>query len=182
MSRRNPCFCIARTESNETLDSRTVALIQNLCQRLDWLNVDRNRTQVDDEAERTTVIGISEAQDYTLASLTSSDEANSMADLARHFIHMMDLLEYNQNAVSGPARTYTHCANESSDQHKSAKTPTAVYPLSLPPAIDLGSSRRTEAIARYAANSTAHPVGQAYPSAMLDALNMSGGSRPWKVS
>jgi hypothetical protein len=80
------------TESNETLDSGTVALIHDLCQRLDWLNVERIRTQVDDEAERTTVIGVSKAQDYTLASLTSSDVANSVADLARHFIHITDLL------------------------------------------------------------------------------------------
>jgi len=126
MRRRNPCFCIARTESSETLESRTVALIQNLCQRLDWLNVDRIRAQVDDEAERTTVIGVSEAQDYTLASLTSSDEANSIADLARHLIHMTDLLIDNQNAVSGPARTYTHCANESSDQRYRSPPPSTL--------------------------------------------------------
>ncbi len=38
------------------------------------------------------VIGVSEAQNYTLASLTSSDVASSVADLARHFIHMTDLM------------------------------------------------------------------------------------------
>ena len=41
------------TESNETLDSRTIALVHDLCQRLDRLNIEKIRTQTDDEAEGT---------------------------------------------------------------------------------------------------------------------------------
>ncbi|KAK0837771.1 hypothetical protein LTS02_017903 [Friedmanniomyces endolithicus] len=169
------------SESSETLDSRTIGLVHDLCQRLDRLNIERIRTQIDDDAERTIVIGVSEAQDFTLASLTSSDVANSVADLARHFINMTDLLspdpqtskasDMNQDSVRiskstvkmlGPdQRGNTRIAHsESSNQPESVTTHTPVYQLSLP-AIDLGPT---------------------YPSAMLDALNMSGGSQSWKVS
>ncbi|KAK0973035.1 hypothetical protein LTR54_017428 [Friedmanniomyces endolithicus] len=175
------------TESNETLDSRTIVLVQDLCQRLDRLIIERIRTQIDEEAECTTVIGVSEAQDYTLASLTSSDVANSVADLARHFINMTDLLTPdpqtskasggNQDSVRlskstvkmlGPDQrgNIRIAQSESSNQPKSVKTHTPVHQLSLP-VIDLGST---------------HPIGRTYPSAMLDALNMSGGGQPWKVS
>ena len=89
------------TESNETLDSRTIALVHDLCQRLDRLNIENIRNQTDDEAERTIiVIGVSEAQDFSLVSLTSSDVASSVADLARHLIHMTDLMVVARNVTS----------------------------------------------------------------------------------
>ncbi|KAK1041473.1 hypothetical protein LTR74_018616, partial [Friedmanniomyces endolithicus] len=68
--------------------------------------------------------------------------------------------------------------SESSNQLKSVKTHTPAYQLSLP-TIEIESSRSTEAMASCATNFAAHPIGQT-PSAMLDALNMSGGSQPWK--
>ncbi|KAK3114101.1 hypothetical protein LTR53_007919 [Teratosphaeriaceae sp. CCFEE 6253] len=189
------------TESNETLVSRTIALVHDLCQRLDRLNIENICTETDDEAERTTVIGVSETQNFTLASLTSSDVASSMADLAQHFIHMTDLMivdpetsqagDVNQDSV-GLSRSVVRIpsagqprhmliASEGLDRSKSVKTPTQVYQLSLS-AINLGSSRSTEAAASCATDFAANPTRRTCPSAMLDALNMSGDGQPWKVS
>ncbi|KAK0248367.1 hypothetical protein LTS09_016485 [Friedmanniomyces endolithicus] len=112
--------------------------------------------------------------------------ANSVADLARHFINMTDLLspDPQTSKASGVDQDSVRLSkstvkildpdqrgnsriaqSESSNQLKSVKTHTPAYQLSLP-TIEIEST---------------HPIGQT-PSAMLDALNMSGGSQPWKVS
>ncbi|KAK0264077.1 hypothetical protein LTR54_018224 [Friedmanniomyces endolithicus] len=71
------------TERNEYLDPPTIRLVHDLCQRLDGLNLGQIHTLVDENAKRTTVIGVSNAREFTLARLTSSDVRTSVADTSK---------------------------------------------------------------------------------------------------
>ncbi|KAK0246807.1 hypothetical protein LTS09_018057 [Friedmanniomyces endolithicus] len=81
IQRDTPCECVIElvrdirlgTEKNEYLDPLTIRLVHDLCQRLDELSIGQIHTSVDENAERTTVIGVSDAREFTLARLTSSD-------------------------------------------------------------------------------------------------------------
>lgn len=180
------------TERNEALDPRTIGLVHDLCQRLDGLNIGQIHTLVDENAERTTVIGVSEAREFTLASLTSSDVGNSVADLTRHLIYMTDLLGLNlgESGVSGLNQDYVQLSKSGGESlcldrgtvhmHHTQLEPAAVCQLSLP-TIDFGPSRSNGDTESCLSSLAPPPHGLTYPSGLLDALNTSGCSQPWEI-
>ncbi|KAK3669998.1 Protein kinase protein rad53 [Recurvomyces mirabilis] len=178
------------TERSEDLDSPTIRLVRDLCQRLDELNIGQLHTLVSENAERTTVIAVSKAREFTLASLTSSDVGNSVADLTGHLIHMTDLLGFNleksgmgsldQDCVqlSGNAAESSSFDRRTLQLRRTQCEPTAVCQLSLP-AVDLGSSHSNGDTESCLSSLAPLSRGLTYPSGLLDPLNTSGCSRPW---
>ena len=96
-------------DSGETTDSHTTGLVQTLCHQLERLKIAEIKTNTDD-AERTILTAVTEAREFTLASLTSSDLANSVADLAEHLSRLMQLYSPDPQTLSESAKK-----NRSSD-------------------------------------------------------------------
>ena len=89
--------------SNKRPDACTPGSIDTLCQQFKRLKIAEVKMHNDHVTEQTIVTAISEAREFTLASLTSSDLANSVADLAQHLTHIMQLLSPDPQTLSESA-------------------------------------------------------------------------------
>ncbi|KAH9827207.1 hypothetical protein Tdes44962_MAKER03017 [Teratosphaeria destructans] len=69
-------------DHSETPDLRTTGVVQTLCHQLERLEIDEIKAHTDHNAKRTILTAVTKTREFTLANLTSSDLANSIADLA----------------------------------------------------------------------------------------------------
>ena len=90
--------------SNESPAARTPGSIDTLCQQFKRLKIAEVKMHNDHVTEQTIVTAVSEAREFMLASLTSSDLANSVADLAQHLTHIMQLLSPDPQTSSESAK------------------------------------------------------------------------------
>ena len=74
-------------------DSRTFDLVRELCRKLERLQITEIIKSFDHDAEQTILTAVTKAREFPLASLTSSDLANSVDELADHLSRMMDLID-----------------------------------------------------------------------------------------
>ena len=85
---------------DEATDSHTSALVQKLCRKFKRLEITEVIKSIDQDAERTILTAVTEERVFELASLTSSNLANPVADLAHQLHQMMDLLDPNPETSS----------------------------------------------------------------------------------
>ena len=78
---------------DEAIDSRTSDLVHSLCRKFERLGIVEVIRSIDQDAERTTLMAVTEAREFELASFTSSDIFKSVAELADHLYHIMDRLD-----------------------------------------------------------------------------------------
>ena len=85
---------------NEHPDSLTHGLIETLREQFRQLKINKVKVHNNDGAEQTIVTAVSEARDFVLASLTSTDLENTVADLAVHVTYTMQLLSPDAQILS----------------------------------------------------------------------------------
>ena len=73
-------------------DSRTFELVRELCCKLERLQITEIIKSFDHDAEQTILTAVTKAREFPLASLTSSDLANSVDELADQLVRMANLL------------------------------------------------------------------------------------------
>jgi hypothetical protein len=81
-----------QVDGDDAIDSRTSDLVQELCRRFEQLEITEIVKSIDQDTERTILTAVTEERVFELASLTSSHLASSVADLAGHLHHMVELL------------------------------------------------------------------------------------------
>ena len=172
-------------------DSRTFELVRELCRKLERLQITEIIKSFDHDAEQTILTAVTKATECPLASLTSSDLANSVDELAGHLLHMVDLLvPASETPYNGPVscppqedgeetisssyiwnllREVDHGEGETID---GATTPTQALPFPV-----------VQKSPRWSTNDsfswqTSQSKGLTYPSAVSDVLNVSGCTIP----
>ena len=172
-------------------DSRTFVLVRELCQKLERLQITEIIKSFDDDAEQTILTAVTKAREFPLASLTSSDLANSVDELAGHLLHMVDLLvPASETPYNGPVS----CP----PQEDGEETISSSYIWNLLREVDHGEGETidgatapTQALPfpvvqkspRWSTNDsvswqTSQSKGLTYPSAVSDVLNVSGCTIP----
>jgi hypothetical protein len=146
--------------TNQKIDEDTLFLVENICEHLTRLDITNLKVNLKEPRQGVTVTIASSGRDFLLASLTDSELDNSMADLAKHLLHMLRF--YGSQLPSGPVTP--------ADDLPLQSEPTAREISSLSWSLDSGDSQTTKAISRR--------NGQTFPSELLDVLNGSGCTVP----
>jgi hypothetical protein len=176
---------------DEATDSRTFALVQELCRKFEQLEVTEIIKSIDQDAERTILKAVIRAREFPLANLTDSDRAIPVADLADHLNQMMDLLDpdpetHHDDHVSRPPREaggetvsssyiwnllreVDHGEGEMID---GATTPTQALPFPVVQKSPRWSTNDSDSW------QTSRSRGLTYPSTVSDVLNVSGCTIP----
>ena len=184
---------------NEATDSHTTAMVQTLVDQVERLKIGEIKKHTDHDAERTILTAVTEAREFTLANFTSSDLANSMADLAHHLTQMMhlwspDLETSHDGRVSrrshqdqGETVRSSHVRNlmpqmdpVEGELCEEARTPTTASPARRQPVAmsEKSPSWPAEDTDKWTMDSALHPFGLTCPSALLDIVNASGCAPP----
>ena len=79
-------------DGDEATESRTFDLVRALCRKFEQLQVTEIERSFDLDAEQTILTAITETKAFPLASLTSSDHANSVDELADQLFRIANLL------------------------------------------------------------------------------------------
>ena len=186
-------------DGNETPDSRTTGVVQTLCHQLERLKIDEIKTHTDHDAERTILTAVTETREFTLANFTSSDLANSIADLAHHLTQIMHLwspdpetlhhghVGYSSYQDEGETARDSHVRNlmqqidpVEDESCEGARTPTTASPARRRPlsVTEKSPSWPAEDTDKWTTDSSLHPYGRTCPSALLDVVNVSGCASP----
>ena len=172
-------------------ESRTFDLVRALCRKFEQLQVTEIERFFDLDAEQTILTAITETKAFPLASLTSSDLASSVDELADQLLRMADLLvpdfvvPFGDQANRLPAedggdpidnlsvwnllREVDHGDSETND---GATTPTQAVPF---PVLHRSPRSSTNELDSW---HTDRSRGMTFPSAVSDVLNVSGCTIP----
>ena len=172
-------------------DSRTFELVRALCQKLKQLQITEIEKSFDLDAEQTILMAITETKAFPLASLTSSDLANSVDELAVQLLRMADLLapdfvvQFGDQAGRLSTEDGGDAINNSSmwnllhevdygdrETNDGATTPTRALPF---PSLHKSSESLTNELDSW---HTDRSRGITFPSAASDVLNVSGCTIP----
>ena len=172
-------------------DSRTFDLVRELCRKLERLQITEIIKSFDHDAEQTILTAVTKAREFPLASLTSSDLANSVDELADQLLRMANLLipdlevpydgqvsrlsaedggeTSSSTSVWNLLREVDHGEGETTD---GATTPTQAIPF---PVVQRSPKSLTDESDNW---QTSRSRGLTYPSAVSDILNVSGCTIP----
>jgi hypothetical protein len=100
-------------DSDEATDSRTSDLVHSLCRKFEQLEIAEVIKSIDQDAELTILMAVTEAREFKLASFTASDLAKSVAELADHLYHIMDRLDPDPEI---PYDGYVSCSSQEDDK------------------------------------------------------------------
>ena len=178
-------------DGDEATDSHTSDLVQELCRKFEQLEITEIVKSIDQNAQRTILTAVTEAREFPLASLTSSDLANSVAVLAGHLHHLVDLLDpapkiphdghvsylprkdgietVSSSYIWNLLREVDHGEGETID---GATTPTQALPF---PVVQMSPRWSTNDSDSW---QTSRSRGLTYPSTVSDVLNLSGCTIP----
>lgn len=82
-------------------DSRTFELVRELCRKLEEFQITEIVKSFDGDTEQTILTAVTKARAFPLASLTSSDLANTVTDLASQLHTMVDLSLVRRSMTNG---------------------------------------------------------------------------------
>ncbi|KAI9844979.1 MAG: hypothetical protein M1837_005123 [Sclerophora amabilis] len=145
--------------ARQALDDHTSALVRNVCDHFTRLNITRIGLIKDEHSRNVTITATSNSREVVLASLATFESMGSTADLAEHFIHILQM---------------------QSPQLRNTPTEPVSDPAMQTESIPLGdghSSLETDQAGSETMTSTQR-YGLTYPSALLDVTNVSGCSTP----
>ncbi|KAI9777559.1 MAG: hypothetical protein M1816_004702 [Peltula sp. TS41687] len=152
-------LCLEDSES-QNIDRDTCTRVEDLCKYIARLGITEMRLASTNLSDHVTVTAVSKSRDFILARLTASELMSSTADLAAHLLHMLQF--------QSPQLSSTSMAPV--DDKSLQTTPIAQDNHSLSWTDDDMDRQMTEPRARQ--------HGLTYPSALLDATNVSGCSIP----
>ena len=146
--------------ASNVIDDHASALVRNICEYFARLNITQIDFTQNDHSSNVTITAVSKSREFVLASLTSSEQMSSTADLAAHLLRMLQFQspQLRSTLMAPVDDTSLQTDFIAHDNH------------SLSWVID-GVDSET-------AMPSARQYGVTYPSALLDDTNVSGCSIP----